>query len=371
MAQSLSPTLAVLPSVTVQRLRELPGKGELLVNVGDAVTPQQVVGRAMLPGDLHILRIGEKLGIEPDEVLANLKVKVGDAISTEQVLFERRAFFGLLRSEYRSPVSGELELIVQRTGHLGVRASPREIPLTAYLAGRVAAIKPGYSVTIEATVALCQGIFGVGGERSGTLLLLDTPPTEIVDAQHLPQDLRGRVLVGGARFTIAALRAAEAGGAVGVVTGSIDDRVLHAYLGYDLGVAVTGDEDIPLSLIVTEGFGLLSLSERVLALLRPLDGRAVSLNGATQVRAGAVRPEILVPLDAPPVSRHVREAGRELMVGSSIRLVRVPYFGLLAKVVELPTKLQALQSGVETRVLRARLADGREVVVPRANVEVV
>jgi hypothetical protein len=37
---------------------------------------------------------------------------------------------------------------------------------------------------------------------------------------------------------------------------------LREYVGFDIGVAITGDEDLPLTLIITEGFGGMSLSDR-------------------------------------------------------------------------------------------------------------
>ena len=59
-------------------------------------------------------------------------------------------------------------------------------------------------------------------------------------------------------------------------------------------------------------------------------------------------------------------------VGSEVRLIREPWFGRLATVTELPEQLEQIETEAQVRVLRARLADGGEVVtVPRANVEVI
>jgi len=60
----------------------------------------------------------------------------------------------------------------------------------------------------------------------------------------------------------------------------------------------------------------------------------------------------------------------ELKPGAAIRVIREPYFGALGTVTGLPSTLQVLESGTEVRVLTAKLADGREVTVPRANVEI-
>ena len=138
-------------------------------------------------------------------------------------------------------------------------------------------------------------------------------------------------------------------------------------------MSITGDEDVPLTLIVTEGFGSLSLSPRVYELAKKLDGMAASISGATQVRAGAVRPELFVALKQPLSGVAVdARAGqtRTLDVGSRIRVIRVPYFGAFGTVTALPHDPERMPSGSIVRVLKAKLESGEEVIVPRANVEI-
>ena len=80
---------------------------------------------------------------------------------------------------------------------------------------------------------------------------------------------------------------------------------------------------------------------------------------------------MIVPLDALPSESHGEPTdGGQLEVGSDIRVIREPYFGLLGTVVELPPEPRPIESGATVRVLEAELQDGRRVVVPRANVEI-
>jgi hypothetical protein len=360
----------------MRKLRELPLAGEILVKLGDRVSADQEVARAFLPGDLHIMRLPEKMGLEPFEVTKGLKVKEGDEVSEGDLLCEHAGFFGWLKTRFFSTATGVVEFLSERTGHIGVRSASKPVSLNAYISGEVVAVEPKKSVTIQTTGALVQGIFGVGGERSGVLALLPVTEEQAVEISHLLPDCRGLILVGGASASAAVLKEAAARGALGFMVGSVDDQSLKSYVGHDIGIALTGDEKIPMTLIITEGFGSLAMSTRIVQLLKAYEGMPVSINGATQVRAGAVRPELVVP-ESRNQGSAVQSAsdlspelgGGGLQVGSHVRLIRVPYFGERGQVVELPHAMEEIPTGAHARVLRAKLAGGTIVTIPRANVE--
>ena len=370
MTQILTPSLIVSPNMKIRRVRDLPVPGTIHTSIGARVSGAQVVASAERAGDLEIVRVAERLGIEPNEVKKGLAVSNGQVVKQGDLLCKHSGLFGLFRSVLQSPVDGVIEFFAERTGHLGIRLAPKRVELTAYITGRVIEIEPGKSVVIESSAALMQGIFGVGGERRGQLEQLSTRPDEVVSIDHIPDNCEGLILYGGMRPTGEALAAARQRGATGFICGSIDDRTLKDYVGFDIGVAVTGDEDVSMSLIITEGFGDIPISPRAIDLLSAHRGREASINGATQVRAGALRPEVIIPLPTEEGMDSVAEpAPRGLSVGANVRLIRFPFFGLQGEVVELPHALERLDTGAQARVLRAKLADGRVVTVPRANVE--
>ena len=112
------------------------------------------------------------------------------------------------------------------------------------------------------------------------------------------------------------------------------------------------------------------MAARTWELLCAHAGRVASVSGATQIRAGVLRPEILVPLQA-HAGAHASEAeGGTLEVGSFVRVIRQPWFGRIGRVVELPAELSALDTEARVRVLVVAFADdGTQATVPRANVE--
>ena len=98
-----------------------------------------------------------------------------------------------------------------------------------------------------------------------------------------------------------------------------------------------------------------------------------SVNGATQIRAGVIRPEIIIPRPGKIMAKVGAENGDEsnLEVGARVRVIREPYFGKLGEVTSLPAELQVLDSESKVRVLGVKFDVGGEDVIPRANVELI
>ena len=162
-------------------------------------------------------------------------------------------------------------------------------------------------------------------------------------------------------------------GAAGVVVGGFDDPDLKRLLGKDLGVAITGHEDVTTTLVLTEGFGEIAMAHGTFDLLKKREGRKASINGATQIRAGVIRPEIVIPVveERDKLQEEVTGEATGLEIGSSIRVIREPYFGRLGEVTQLPNELRKMESESMVRVLEVRFEDGSEALLPRANVEMI
>ncbi len=372
LASAYTPGLTVSGDITVRRVRRLPIKGDVLVKQGDPVTPDQVIAQAMLPGPLQTLKLAEKLGVEAKDVLTMITLKPGDQIEKGQVVAEGKKLFGLFKAPTAvTDFTGTIESISEVTGNALVREPSIPVDITAYIQGTVAEVMAEEGAIIETRCAMVQGIFGVGGERTGTIRIAVNSPTETLDASVIKDSDAGKILVGGSGITYDALVKATQVGVKGLVAGGIKDSDLTQFLGYDIGVAITGQENISITVLVTEGFGYLAMAQRTFDPLKSLEGQTASINGATQIRAGVIRPEVICPLPAnTPVSNEAKQAF-ELTIGTPIRVIREPYFGKLGMVTELPAQLQHVESGTEVRVLKAKIEGEGEVMVPRANVEII
>jgi hypothetical protein len=375
MPAAYTPGLRVTPSAVIRKMRRLPSKGDVLVAIGQKVQGDTVVARAALPGNLLNVKVARQLGIEPSELTSVMLKREGDAVQAGDVIAETRSFFGVFRSRSTTPVAGRIENVSAVSGQVGVRERPVMIEVSAYVEGEVVALILQEGAEIETRGAFVQGIFGVGGERRGTLRLaaagLDAPM-----CLNGAGDVKGAVLVGGATCSADGLLRVADMGAVGVVVGGIGDDELRRFLGYDLGIAITGHEKVPLTLILTEGFGNLPIAQRTWRLLESLEGKQASISGATQIRAGVIRPEIIVPLQEVEVRTCAAGQGegeleQELAVGARVRVIREPHFGALGQVVALPRELQRIETEAMVRVGEVLLDSGTRAIVPRANLEII
>lgn len=371
MGSAYTPGLTVSGDIIVRRTRRLPIKGEVLVKVGDPVAPDSVLARALLPGALQTIKLAEKLGVEAKDAPGMFSLKIDDAVEKGQVVAESKGFLGMFKSTVLSDFSGTIESISEVTGNVLVREASVPVDIQAYLEGKIADVLPEEGAIVETRGAMVQGIFGIGGERVGDIRVAVHSPDQALHADEIHESDSGKILIGGSGISLDAIEKAQRLGVLGLVAGGVRDSDLVKYLGYDIGVAITGQESIPLSIMVTEGFGYLTMAHRTFELLKELEGKRASMNGATQIRAGVIRPELVVPLSNLSGVAPLAQSGGELGVGTPIRVIREPFFGALGTVTDLPAHLVRLESGTEVRVLKAKLEDGAEVTVPRANVEII
>jgi hypothetical protein len=370
MGDAYTPGLTVTRSTVVRKIRRLPLPGRVVVEVGAKVKAADVVARTELPGKVNLINLANILGVMPDELAAKLTIEIGAAIAKGKVIAESRSFFGLFRTTQTSPIDGTLESVSEVTGTAVLREPPIPVEVTAYVDGEVVEIIPDEGVVVEARAALIQGIFGLAGEVTAPIMVVAKGPDQVLDAGDIKPEHAGKAVIGGARATLAALRAAIEHKVAAVVCGGFAYQDIKDLLGYDVGVAVTGTEPLPTTLVVTEGFGDIAMAGATYELLASLDGKRASVNGATQIRAGVIRPEVVVPYLSTEASASINGAHHGLDIGAPVRCIRAPYFGRIGTVAGLPVDLHTMPSETKVRVLEVDFG-GDKIVIPRANVEVI
>jgi len=363
--------LLVTERLSVTKKRILPLKGDVVVKKGDAVEAETVVARTNLPGSVEPLNVANLLGVPPEDVEMCMLKKTGESIQAGEVIARSKSFFGLFKSEAKAKIEGTIESISSITGQVLLRGHPVPVEVKAYIKGEVVEVFENEGVAVRTWGTFIQGIFGIGGETHGVIRVAVDHPTDVLGESKILPEHKGCVVVGGSLVTAEALKKAISIGVSGIVVGGFDDKDLRDFLGHDLGVAITGSEELGVTLVVTEGFGRINMAHRTFELLQRSEGREASINGATQIRAGVIRPEVVIPVERKAGEKPPPEPGEPagLKVGSPIRVIRDPHFGRLGKVSELPPELQVLGSESKARVLQVEFADTTRAIIPRANVE--
>jgi len=372
MAHAYTPGLKVLHHAKVEKNRRLPIKGEITKQVGDLLKPEDVVAKTDLPGNVQMLKVANVLNIGPMDVPDVMLVGEGDKVNKGQMIAETEGLFGFFKSNVKSPIDGTVESISDVTGQIVMREAPIPVEVDAYMSGTVKEIIPDEGVIVEAEAAFIQGIFGIGGESRGTMKILVDNREQELTMDLLNESHKGKIVVGGSFVNLETYKKALSLQIAGIVVGGFNYYDLEEILGYTLGVAITGSEDLVTSLIVTEGFGNIRMGSRTFDLLNKENGKFVSINGATQIRAGVIRPEIVIPLQESeiPETSVYQSDDRGIGEGSLVRIIRAPYFGKMGEVVSLPPELQRMESETMVRVAEVKIDNG-VLNIPRANLEMV
>lgn len=373
MAHAYTPGLKVTEVMTISKRRILPLKGDVTVKVGDKVTPDDVVARTDLPGNVEPMNIANILGVPPEDVGECMLKKEGDSIEKDETIGLTKSFFGLFKSEAKSKIDGTIENISSITGQVLLRGHPIPVEVKAYLDGVVTEVFPEEGVVVETTGSFVQGIFGIGGETHGEIKVVVDSNSVVLTESLIDKSCEGKIVVGGSLVTAGAIRRAIEVKAKGIVVGGLDDKDLREFLGTDIGVAITGSEDISVSVVITEGFGQINMAGRTFDLLKSREGDMACINGATQIRAGVIRPEVVIPSKASNAEKSGERSADSLglAVGSPVRVIRQPYFGQLGTVVDLQPELRKLESESMARILTVEFSEGNQAIIPRANVELI
>lgn len=375
MAQAYSAGLTVTENIVLKKDRILPLKGEVTVKKGDRVKADDIVANTSLPGNVVPYKIANKLGVTPQMLGNYLKVKVGDKIHKGQVLAETKGLFGTgwFKASVKSPIDGEVESVSPATGNAVLREPRIPVEIKAFMDGLITEVIPDEGVIIENRSAYIQGIFGLAGETNGEIKMLAKTPDDHLDPASITPDCKGKVIVAGALCSLAAIKKSAEIGVAAIISGGVDDQDLKKLLGYDIGVAITGHEKIGVTLVVTEGFGPITMAKNTFELLQKFEGHKASVHGFTQIRAGVMRPEVIIPLPMKEGEELVVKDAEmaSLEIGSLIRVIRQPDFGEIGRITELPEPLTKVESETLVRVLKAKLNNGKDVLIPRANVEVI
>ncbi|MCD4734065.1 hypothetical protein K8R78_07505 [bacterium] len=236
-------------------------------------------------GKLHVLEIASVLKVRPKHIAGYLKFKLGDFIETDRVVAQR--YEKVATASVTSPTTGILKEIDMIKGSVTIQYDLNPVILKSFVSGVVSRVEENHCAWIKDNKKTLTGIIGFGGEAWGELVTVEK-------SAGLTEAYRGMIAVSYQPIDEDFLQKASSYGVAGIVAPSLHNSDWVSFYGEEMGVALTGDEDIPFTLILTEGFGQIEMNETYRNFFAGAKGKVASLSGRTQIRAGVTRPQIIV-----------------------------------------------------------------------------
>jgi len=346
------PITHVIPMTTIRRELTLPVPGTVVVRMNERVQAGDVLAEAEPAARYYTLDLARALGVSPKEAVRHLRRERGERVDAGDIL---AGPVGLTRRTLRAPAAGEI--VGVQDGRITFEARGTPLALRASFTGVVVGTDGVQSVTLEATGALVQGVWGNGKQDTGVMRQVSSAAGDRIEPEQFDLSLRGAVLLGGICAHPGALQQAAELSVRGIILGSLAaDLVPHVRrLGFPV--------------LVTEGFGEIPMNSAAFSLLTTNVGREVTVDGRVGGPYTLQRPEVIIPL---PASRQVSLPDEVVPIhpGIRVRVIHPPYMGAVGVVRELPARAVPYPSGVLARSARIELEGIGAAMVPLANLEV-
>ena len=232
----------------------------------------------------HKINIAKPLDIKPKHIRGYLKVGIDRFVEAGQVIASDMSNGKAVT--VISPTSGVLKEIDTKKGTVTVQYDISPIKMFCHVSGTVTEILPDHLVRVSGNGTRLNGVIGFGGDNSGVLTRIDSARND--------QFKKDCIAFSTAPVDLEFLKLASDAGVSGIIAPSIPASDWVRYSGEELGVAITGDEDIPFTLILTSGFGSFGMNEECAEFLNNSIGKIAGISGRTQIRAGVTRPMVIV-----------------------------------------------------------------------------
>ena len=258
------------------------------------------------------------------------RVQIGETLAGQQPI----PALSFYTKKISAPCSGTIKQIDYETGMVMIQKDLPVVDMKSYYWGKIANIIPEYGAEIEFSGYVGVCIYGVGEMCWGRLVegIRSEIKGNIVFIDHLSDDDAKRMVE------------LEP---VGIIVGSTNYENIQLLLHNKI-VAV-----------VLEGFGKKQISKNLNAFLRKSENKNILINGTTQLRAGVIRPQIIVPSDEEYYKREYNEKVKIIWgehYGKTGRRLTEPYEGIM-------------DSGIKTWLSDVIFDDNKKISIPYANLE--
>lgn len=337
----------------IQRTRELPYPGQVLVGEGKAVHPDDIIAVASTPSALLTVDVAKGLGVPASEAQQYLIRQMGESLDEGDIIAQ---FEGRISRLVRAPEKGVfLEFI---DGKAVIAAGRSGVQLRASMEGIVETVIPERGVTISVEGSLLQGVWGNGKVGKGKLKILDMNSEDPLFIQDAEEIETSQVLAAGLCLKEQELIKLSQSGAAGLIFSSMAASLLPIA------------ESLPIPIILLQGFGDLENDPGTLSILESRKGDEVVVIAVHPKEVAGQGPEVIIlGGEGEPVG----ETGsrEELSLGSSVMVLSGKNRGQIGELFELNEHQTALESGISGMMAEVRTADDKMIQVPCPNLMII
>lgn len=352
----------------IKMKRELPYAGNVIVEVGQKVNPNDIVAEMnFFPGLVKKLKVSEHLAILPKDLNRVIQVKEGQLVEKGQVLaFDSKwnqpqimvapkaGIVGMISKNLGMvylreltkfnpepfevhDVAKEMDVSVEDAAKsIIVKTDQKVVPgqiiaqqqwkddqfllkytssemfgqvkkidghkiwiksrevsrkLYAYLKGEVVDADKYWSVTIKSNAYSLNANYGIAGERFGKIKIIDK---EEIVPDDIKLDYKNNILIVRGKVTDGTLEKAQNLKIPAIIATSCDLSTIRRYVGKSFIPGITGGEEVKTGLLLMDTFSSDELMGEAFNFFQKYENHYMSVNGTTHIRAGAIRPEILI-----------------------------------------------------------------------------
>ena len=227
--------------------------------------------------------VAKLLRKKPSSLRTYLRVRKGEFV------FEDENLVALARGAntiVRAPNTGYVTDINYEKGDVTIQYIRKPVNYPVQLNCQVIDTENRKKITIEYEAIEYQGVIGFGKSNFGKLLYLQD-----LDASA---QFEGNIIVLDKNISVADLKYLENQKISGLIIAGIEMKDIVEFIGKEIGVALTGNEDIPYPIIIMNGFGRFKISPEFVADIKKNIGKNCLLSPTTQIRAGVTRPKVII-----------------------------------------------------------------------------
>lgn len=376
----ISPTrIRIKKDVIVRLHRSLKGPGVLNVSEGQEVSPSEIIGTAQVSPGFRTINLSQVLKVSPGDVGKYMKIPIGQRIYRGELLAYRSSFFRG-KKIVTSPSDGILDFFNPKTGEARFKFLPKKEDLLAGVYGIVEAVdKQKGQVIIRTQASIIHGMLGSGGTRDGILHII-AKRDQLVNKSFILPKYEGLILAGGSLVFKDAITAAISAGISGIITGGINSKDYRSMAGGRLIFPKRLENDIGVSIIVSEGFGSNQIGEDIYDVLTEYEGKFASIDGNKALlylpsfssgSIAKVKSTRLPPLTESEliVSEGQDQELVEIKQGLAIRIIGNSFAGEQGVVLSVDRTETLMPSGIKTFMVTLE-TKRHKIKVPVANCEI-